>query len=97
MAVDRRGGAGWCGAVHGRRRRELWRCVHRDRATDQTIAQIQTEGPQIVAQMLTYDPKSLREDFARARSLATDKYRGQLAAQQEVVEKGHRSSTSTGR
>lgn len=61
----------------------------RDRATDQTIAQIQTEGPRIVAQMLTYDPKSLHDDFARARSLATDKYRGQLAAQQEVVEKGH--------
>jgi Mce-associated membrane protein len=61
----------------------------RDRATDQTIAQIQTEGPKIVAQMLTYDPKSLHDDFARARSLATDKYRGQLAAQQEVVEKGH--------
>ena len=61
----------------------------RDRATDQAIAQIQTEGPKIVAQMLTYDPKSLHDDFARARSLATDKYRGQLAAQQEVVEKGH--------
>ena len=61
----------------------------RDRATDQATAQIQTEGPKIVAQMLTYDPKSLHDDFARARSLATDKYRGQLAAQQEVVEKGH--------
>jgi Mce-associated membrane protein len=61
----------------------------RDRATDQTIAQIQTQGPKIVAEMLTYDPKSLHDDFARARSLATDKYRGQLAAQQEVVEKGH--------
>jgi Mce-associated membrane protein len=61
----------------------------RDRATDQTLAQITTEGPKIVAQMLTYDPKSLHDDFARARSLATDSYRGQLAAQQEVVEKGH--------
>jgi Mce-associated membrane protein len=61
----------------------------RDRATDQTIAQITTEGPKIVAQMLTYDPKSLHDDFARARSLATDNYRGQLATQQEVVEKGH--------
>ena len=39
--------------------------------------------------MLTYDPKSLRDDFARARSLATDKYRGQLAAQQDVVQKGN--------
>ena len=61
----------------------------RDRATEQTIAQVQTEGPKIVAQMLTYDPKSLREDFARAQSLATDNYRSQLAAQQEVVAKGH--------
>ncbi|MGB9224207.1 RDD family protein [Mycobacterium sp.] len=59
------------------------------RAADQTRAQIRTQGPKIVAQMLTYDPKSLRDDFARARSLATDKYRGQLAAQQDAVEKGH--------
>ena len=60
----------------------------RDRATDQTRAQIATQGPKIVAQMLTYDPKSLRDDFARALSLATDKYRGQLAAQQDAVKKG---------
>ena len=60
-----------------------------DRAADQTRAQITTEGPKIVAQMLTYDPKSLRDDFARAQSLATDKYRGQLAAQQDVVQKGN--------
>jgi Mce-associated membrane protein len=59
------------------------------RAADQTIAQIRTQGPKIVAQMLTYDPKSLRDDFARARSLATDKYRAQLATQQDAVEKGH--------
>lgn len=38
--------------------------------------------------MLTYDPKSLQDDFARAQSLATDKYRGQLAAQQDLVRKG---------
>jgi Mce-associated membrane protein len=60
-----------------------------DRATDQTRAEIATQGPKIVAQMLTYDPKSLREDFARALSLTTDKYRGQLAAQQDAVAKGH--------
>ncbi len=52
-------------------------------------AEVATQGPKIVAQMLTYDPNSLHDDFARARSLATDKYRGQLAAQQEAVEKGH--------
>lgn len=61
----------------------------RDRASDQTRAEIATQGPKIVAQMLTYDPKSLRDDFARARSLATDKYRGQLAVQQDVVQKGN--------
>ena len=60
-----------------------------ERAADQTRAQIATQGPKIVAQMLTYDPKSLRDDFARARSLATDKYRGQLATQQDVVQKGN--------
>jgi Mce-associated membrane protein len=39
--------------------------------------------------MLTYDPKSLHDDFTRARSLATDKYRAQLAAQQDLVQKGN--------
>ncbi|OBJ78564.1 RDD family protein [Mycobacterium colombiense] len=60
-----------------------------DRASDQTRAQIATQGPKIVAQMLTYDPKSLHDDFTRALSLATDKYRPQLATQQDVVQKGH--------
>jgi Mce-associated membrane protein len=60
-----------------------------DRATDQTRAQIATQGPKIVTQMLTYDPKSLRDDFARAQSLATDRYRGLLAAQQDMVQKGN--------
>ena len=61
----------------------------RDQATDQTRAQIAIQGPKIVAQMLTYDPKSLHDDFARAQSLATDNYRGQLKAQQELVQKGN--------
>lgn len=61
----------------------------RDRAADQTRAAIAVQGPKMVAQMLTYDPTSLRDDFARARSLTTDRYRGQLAAQQDAVEKGH--------
>jgi Mce-associated membrane protein len=39
--------------------------------------------------MLTYAPKSLAEDFKLAQSLATDKYRVQLAAQQDTVKKGH--------
>lgn len=61
----------------------------RDRATDQTRAEISTQGPKMVAEMLTYDPKSLRDDFARAQSLTTERYRGQLVVQQEAVEKGH--------
>ena len=61
----------------------------RERATDETIAQIGVQGPKIVAQMLTYDPKSLRDDFARAQSLATDKYRHKLADQQDTVRKGN--------
>jgi Mce-associated membrane protein len=60
----------------------------RDRAIEQTRQQISVQGPKIVAQMLTYDPKTLHDDFARAQSLATDKYRGELAAQQEAVQKG---------
>ncbi|BBY03757.1 RDD family protein [Mycobacterium seoulense] len=60
-----------------------------DRATDRTRAELDTQGPKMVAQMLTYDPKSLHDDFARALSLATDKYRTQLAAQQDTVQKGN--------
>jgi Mce-associated membrane protein len=60
-----------------------------DRAIDQTRAQIAIQGPKIVAQMLTYDPKSLHDDFARAQSLSTDNYRGQLKAQQDIVQKGN--------
>jgi Mce-associated membrane protein len=56
-----------------------------ERGAEQAIAQLKTQGPKIVAQMLTYDPKSLDTDFARARSLATDKYRTQLTVQQDVV------------
>lgn len=61
----------------------------RAQATDRTRAEISTQGPKIVAQMLTYDPKNLKDDFARALNLTTDRYRKNLAAQQEVVQKGH--------
>ena len=60
-----------------------------DRWSDQTRAAIQAQGPKIVGEMLTYDPKSLHEDFARAQSLTTEKYRAQLVPQQESVQKGH--------
>lgn len=64
----------------------VYRAEH---ATEQTRAEILNQGPKIVAQMLTYDPKSLQDDFARALSLASDKYRPQLKKeQQDVVQRG---------
>ncbi len=60
-----------------------------DRASDQTRAAVAAQGPKIVTEMLTYDPKSLKQQFARAQSLTTDKYRPQLVEQQESVQKGH--------
>jgi Mce-associated membrane protein len=61
----------------------------RAQATDKVRAVIAIQGPRIVEQMLTYDPKTLREDFDRALSLTTDRYRPELAAQQQSVAKGH--------
>jgi Mce-associated membrane protein len=60
-----------------------------DRAADQTRKAISVQGPKIVAEMLTYDPKSLKQQFAHAQSLTTEKYRPQLIKQQEAVQKGH--------
>lgn len=60
-----------------------------DRASDQTREAVSAQGPKIVTEMLTYDPKSLKQQFARAQSLTTDKYRPQLVKQQETVQKGH--------
>lgn len=60
-----------------------------NRAAEQTRSEVEAQGPKIVAQMLTYDPKSLQQDFARAQSLTTDKYRPELVKQQEAVQKGH--------
>ncbi|MGH3579651.1 MAG: RDD family protein [Mycobacterium sp.] len=58
-----------------------------DQATAQARAQIAAQGPKIVQQMLSYDPKSLQDDFTHARALATDKYREQLVTQQQAVQK----------
>jgi Mce-associated membrane protein len=60
-----------------------------DRAADQTRTAVNAQGPKIVTEMLTYDPKSLKQDFERARSLTTDRYRPELVKQQESVQKGH--------
>jgi Mce-associated membrane protein len=59
------------------------------RASGQTRDAVNAQGPKLVTQMLTYDPKTLQQDFAHARSLTTDKYRPELVKQQESVQKGH--------
>lgn len=56
--------------------------------TDRTRVEVAAQGPKLVTQMLTYDPKTLKDDFARALTLTTDKYRHALLAQQESVQKG---------
>jgi Mce-associated membrane protein len=61
---------------------------HKDRATDRTRAQISSQGPKIVAQVLSYHPASLQADFERAQSLVTDNYREKLVAEQQAVQKG---------
>ncbi|GAC1636580.1 MAG: RDD family protein [Mycobacterium sp.] len=50
-------------------------------------AQIATEGPRIIEQMLSYNVDTLQQDFAHAQSLTTDAYRSQLIAQQQGVQK----------
>jgi Mce-associated membrane protein len=41
----------------------------------------------MVEKMLSYGTATLKDDFARAQSLATDGYRPQLIAQQQAVQK----------
>jgi Mce-associated membrane protein len=60
-----------------------------DRESDQSRAAVNAQGPKIVAQILTYDAKSLKDDFARAQSLTSDRYRPELVKQQESVQRGH--------
>ena len=59
-----------------------------DRAIALTREQIAVQGPKLVAQMLTYDPKTLQDDFNRALALTTDTYRGKLKSEQDTVRKG---------
>jgi Mce-associated membrane protein len=59
----------------------------RDRAVDQARAEIGSQGPKMVAEMLSYSADSMQRDFAHAQSLTTDGYRPQLVAQQEAVRK----------
>ena len=63
-----------------------------EQAVDAARAQIAEQGPRIVEQILTYSAGSMKDDFARAQSLVTDEYRGQLAQQQQVVQKNAAAS-----
>jgi Mce-associated membrane protein len=63
-----------------------------ERAVDEARQQIADQGPRIVEQMLSYNTDSLKDDFARAQSLATDSYRSQLVAQQDAAQKAGATS-----
>jgi Mce-associated membrane protein len=58
-----------------------------DRAVEKARTEIAEQGPRMVEQMLSYGTATLKDDFARAQSLATDGYRPQLIAQQQAVQK----------
>ena len=69
-----------------------------ERAVDQARAEIAEQGPRIVEQLLTYNVDTLKDDFNRAQSLATDSYRvavGRPAG--GGAEGGPDVATSTGR
>lgn len=57
-----------------------------DRSVDVARDQISVQGPKVVEQLLSYDPASLADDFARAQGLATDRYRAELIEQQQIVQ-----------
>jgi len=57
----------------------------RDHAADVARTELTRQGPKIVADMLSYDPQTLQEDFDRAQSLATERYRQQLVPQQDAI------------
>jgi Mce-associated membrane protein len=62
--------------------------VHQhDQSVTEARAQISKQGPHMVEQLLSYHPETIQGDFDRARSLASDHYRGQLVAQQQAVQK----------
>ena len=83
-----RGGGGVRGAVG-----VSYLVVYRhERAVEQARQQIAEQGPRIVEQMLSYSVDTLKDDFTRAQSLATDGYRPQLIAQQEAVQKAGATS-----
>ncbi|MGO9746792.1 MAG: RDD family protein [Mycobacterium sp.] len=58
-----------------------------DRSVTDARAQISTQGPHIVEEILSYHPETVQGDFDHARSLATDKYRAELSVEQQAVQK----------
>lgn len=58
---------------------------HYGRESEHTRAQIASQGPKIVEQMLSYYPDTWQDDFAHAQSLTTDNYREQLLPEQGTV------------
>jgi Mce-associated membrane protein len=58
-----------------------------DQAVSDVRAQISAQGPHIVEQILSYRPDTIQGDFGRAQSLASDRYRRELARQQQAVQK----------
>jgi Mce-associated membrane protein len=63
-----------------------------EHGVDAARVQIAEQGPRIVEQILTYSAGSMKDDFARAQSLVTDEYRGQLVQQQQMVQKNAAAS-----
>ncbi|GLP82648.1 RDD family protein [Mycobacterium antarcticum] len=59
----------------------------RDSSSSDATAEIAAQGPHMVEQILSYHPETVQGDFDRARTLASDAYRGQLIAQQQAVVK----------
>lgn len=58
-----------------------------DRALDAARTEIAGQGARIVEQILSYNPETAKDDFARAQSLASDIYRPQLIQQQDALQK----------
>lgn len=58
-----------------------------DRLISDARAQISAQGPHMIEQILSYHPETIATDFDHARSLASDTYRTQLVAQQQLVQK----------
>lgn len=64
-----------------------WVVGGHDRSEAAVRAEIASQGPRMVEQLLSYRPETVQVDFDHALSLATDRYRAQLSAQQQEVQR----------